>query len=189
MRREFGKTIAELAERDSKVHVIIGDTSYKVFPDLLTKFPLTRNNDGRIDFMKNRIHNFGTAEQSTVAIACGMALEGLIQPWAYFLTPFLVERAFEQIKIGAYLQQPDIKLIGYCDYPDEGPTHALIDEKLPDVFKKNMRVYYPKNSAQTRNAVLESYSHNGPVLISLKKDHEYGSSSKSQNTSETGRVY
>jgi transketolase C-terminal domain/subunit len=167
MRRCFGDIIAEIARADPRVHLIIGDTSYKIFSKFLKTFPLQER------FIDNRLHNFGTAEQSMVNIATGMALEGRIQPWVYALTPFLLERACEQVKLTG-LQRANVKLVGYCDYPDEGPTHALMDERFPEVFRNvGIRTYYPRNSEETIASVRSAHISDGPVIISLKSDPKY----------------
>ncbi len=164
MRYEFGKVIAELAARDKRIHLLIGDTGYKMFPDFLRQFPLSKNP------LEDRLHNFGVSEQSMIGIAGGMAIEGL-QPWVFAITPFLIERPFEQVKIAVDSQNVPVKLVGYCDYPEEGPTHELITPRLADVFT-NIRGFYPTSAAETRRAVLEAYHHPGPTFISLKKDRE-----------------
>ena len=85
MRRRFGNIISQLAEKDEKLYVIVGDIGYRVFDDFRDKFP-------------NRFINMGICEQSIISVASGMALEGL-KPWIYTITPFLIERPFEQIKL------------------------------------------------------------------------------------------
>lgn len=158
MRREFAKVIAELAEKDNEIYLIIGDTGYKHICEYKARFP-------------DRVFNFGTAEQNMIAMAAGMSLEGLVKPWVFAITPFLIERPFEFIKncINYQSEYANVKLVGYADYPEEGPTHSLVNEKLPDVFT-NINVHYPKNSAETREAMYKAYEHHGPDIIILKKD-------------------
>ena len=70
----------------------------------------------------------GICEQSIISVASGMALEGL-QPWVYTITPFLIERPFEQIKLDIDHQNVNVNLVGYADYPTLGPTHTELNAK------------------------------------------------------------
>ena len=75
MRRTFGRAIAELADSDEKIYVLVGDIGYRVFDDFREKHPA-------------RFINMGICEQSIIGVSAGMALEGL-KPWVYTITPFL----------------------------------------------------------------------------------------------------
>jgi len=156
MRKEFGKTILELAKKDERVYLLTGDIGYCIFDEFRKKFP-------------SRFINVGIREQSMISMASGMVLEGL-KPYVYTITPFLIERPFEQIKLDINQQNVNVKLVGYADYPTHGPTHAEIDAKwLMGRFEKIIS-YFPHNSEQTKQALLESYAHQKPTFISLKKD-------------------
>jgi len=156
MRKVFGKTITEIAEKDEKVYLLVADIGYGIFNDFREKFP-------------KRFLNLGVCEQSIIGIASGMALQGL-KPYVYTITPFLIERAFEQIKLDINEQKANVKLVGYADYPRQGPTHKEIDAKWLMGRFQNIDSYFPKNSAETRKFILESYSKQRPAFISLKKD-------------------
>jgi len=156
MRKEFGKIIVELAEKDEKIIVLTGDIGFGVLENFRNLFP-------------DRFFNVGIREQSMIGIAAGMALEGL-KPYAYAITPFLIERAFEQIKIDIDQQNVNVKLIGFADYPLQGPTHAELDGPKLMSLLKNTSNYFPKDSEETRRFLIESYNSNKPAFISLKKD-------------------
>ena len=85
MRRKFGKIICNLAKKDSKIILLVGDIGYGIFDEFRQKYP-------------SRFFNMGICEQSLIGAASGMALQGL-KPWVYTITPFLIERPFEQIKL------------------------------------------------------------------------------------------
>ena len=156
MRRTFGKIITELADRDEKIYVIVGDIGYRVFDEFREKHP-------------DRFINIGICEQSMIGVSAGMALEGL-NPWVYTITPFLIERPFEQVKLDINQQNVNVKLVGYSDYPTLGPTHTELNgKKLMQVFK-NITSYFPKNGDETQKVTYQAYEKKGPAFISLKSD-------------------
>ena len=156
MRRIFGKTMNEIAKKDNKVILLVGDIGYGVFDDFRKNFP-------------NRFINLGICEQSLISVASGMALEGL-KPWVYTITPFLIERPFEQIKLDIDQQNVNVKLVGYADYPTLGPTHSELDAKKLMSLMKNIKSYYPKDSKETEQIVKKANKTSGPTFISLKTD-------------------
>ena len=156
MRRRFGKLINELAYKDDKIVLLVGDIGYGIFDEF-------RKNH------KKRFFNMGICEQSIIGAAAGMALEGL-KPWVYTITPFLIERPFEQIKLDIDQQKVNVCLVGFADYPNLGPTHSELNaKKLMSLFK-NIKSYFPKDGNETEKAVFKSYKNNGPNFISLKTD-------------------
>lgn len=156
MRKEFAKTLVELAENDGDIVLLVGDIGYGVFDEFRKLFP-------------DRFFNIGICEQSMIGIAAGMAIAGL-KPYVYTITPFLIERPFEQIKIDIDQQKVNVTLVGYADYPGQGPTHRELDaEYLVKIFK-NIDSYFPKDSDETKKAVINSYNSEMPTFISLKKD-------------------
>ena len=156
MRRRFGKVISELATKDEKIVLIVGDIGYGVFDDFRKKYP-------------KKFFNLGICEQSIIGFASGLALEGL-KPWVYTITPFLIERPFEQIKLDINQQNVNVKLVGFADYPSLGPSHAELDAKKMMRLFKNIKSYFPKDGRETNLVVKLAYKRRGPVFISLKND-------------------
>ena len=101
MRRSFGKIINELAKKDDKIVLIVGDIGYGIFDEFRKQHP-------------KKFFNLGICEQSIISVSSGMALEGL-KPWVYTITPFLIERPFEQIKLDIDQQNVNVKLFGYSN--------------------------------------------------------------------------
>ena len=124
MRRKFGKLINILAKKDKKIVLLVGDIGYGIFDDFRKDHP-------------KRFFNLGICEQSLIGAASGMALEGL-KPWVYTITPFLIERPFEQIKLDIDQQKANVKLVGFADYPSLGPTHRELDAKHMSKMFKNI---------------------------------------------------
>jgi transketolase len=162
LRRRFGKVITELADRDENIIVLVGDIGYRVFDEFREKYP-------------DRFINLGICEQSMIGVSAGMALEGL-KPWVYTITPFLIERPFEQVKLDIDQQNVNVKLVGFADYSTLGPTHAELNgEKLMQLFT-NITPLFPKDGDETESMVYEAYEKNGPAFISLKSDPTLSSS-------------
>ena len=155
MRRIFGKIINELAFKDNKIVLIVGDIGYGIFDDFRRNHP-------------KKFYNFGICEQSIIGSAAGMALEGL-KPWVYTITPFLIERPFEQIKLDINEQQANVNLVGFADYPTLGPTHAEVDAKKTMRLFKNIQSFFPKNSYETKKFTYEISKRKGPCFMSPKQ--------------------
>ncbi len=156
MRKKFGEVIAQLAEQDKDIYLLVGDIGYKVFDTYRAKFP-------------ERFINIGICEQSMIGVAAGMALEGL-KPWVYTITPFLIERPFEQVKLDIDQQNVNVKLVGYADYPTQGPTHSELNGKVLMGLLKNTHSFFPKDGKETEQFAQAAYNYTGPAFISLKKD-------------------
>lgn len=156
MRKQFAKTLIELAKKDDKIVLLLCDVSYSEIDEFKNLFP-------------DRFFNFGLTEQSVISIAGGMASRGLI-PVVHSLTPFILERPFEQIKIDIDDSNLHVILMGYDDYPTYGITHRPINvEKTIDLFK-NIKGYYPKNNYETEKALKDAYLMRVPAFIRLRKD-------------------
>lgn len=158
MRRAWGQAIMEIAKKDEKMIIINGDVEQEV-SEFKKKYP-------------NRIFNFGLCEQSMIGMAAGMAINGL-RPVLYSITPFLLERPFEQIKIDIDQQNLPVVLVGYSDYPSHGPTHSPLNAEVICSAFKNIKSYFPTNFREAKKNILDAYKSKKPSFISLKKDKLY----------------
>ena len=162
MRRAFGQFIADLADQDPNVVLLVGDIGYRIFDEFRTRHP-------------SRFYNMGICEQSMIGVSSGMAHEGL-KPWVYTITPFLIERPFEQIKLDINEQKANVKLVGYADYPTLGPTHTELDARLLMGLLKNIKSFFPKDGNETKIFSREASLIEGPAFIGLKSDPSLASS-------------
>lgn len=155
MRRAFGKTILRLAEKDKSVILLTGDVEQEI-DEYKERFP-------------DRYYNLGLCEQTMISMAAGMALEGL-RPVVYSLTPFLIERPFEQIKIDIDEQNLPVILVGNADYPTHGCTHRPLNAEGLVALFKNIVGFFPRNMQETEKAMLDAYLMKKPAIICLKND-------------------
>lgn len=163
MRRQFGKTICEIARQDAKVVLLYADVKQNM-DDFEREFP-------------DRIFNVGICEQSMVSMAAGMALEGMI-PFVYSLTPFIFERALEQWKMDVDIQNARVIGCGYAFYPHHGPSQSPIDGCglwLNSIPWRNIIVYRPDTALMADAVYLEmweAYRSGKPAMMVLTKDFE-----------------
>ena len=155
MRRAFGKAIVTLAKKDPRIILITGDveqeiTEYKsLFPD--------------------RYYNMGLCEQSIISIAAGMAAGGL-RPVVYSITPFVLERPFEQIKIDIDEQRLPVILVGNSDYPSHGPTHRPLNARGLSSLFKNVHSFFPTSQVAAEKAIMDAYLMEEPAIICLENE-------------------
>lgn len=158
MRKAFGKTIVDLGKKDPNLFLLTGDVVQemdefkKLYPD--------------------RFYNVGLCEQTMISMAAGMCLEGA-RPVVYSITPFLLERPFEQIKIDIDEQCLPVIMVGFADYPTHGPTHRPLNAEGMAKLFKNIVSFFPRNAEETERSMIEAYLLRKPALICLKKDGKH----------------
>jgi transketolase len=155
MRHIFAEELYKLAKEDHKVIVIIGDVSCPWLEKIKADMP-------------KQYLNIGIMEQTMVSFAAGMALMGF-RPYVYTITPFLIERAFEQIKLDVDFNNLSVTLVGYSDYPESGPTHTENDAALTMCSFNNIKTHYPKDKTKLIKQMREAYEKGGPAFFGLKK--------------------
>lgn len=154
MRTAFANTLTDIALADPLVTLLVGDFSFGSFDRLKSERP-------------KQYINCGVSEQATVGIAAGMAIEGLI-PVIYTITPFLLERAFEQIKLDVDQQNLHVVLAGFDDYPKDGPTHSPLSVPALCSLLKNTILWEPVSAIAASDALHTAYHANCPSFIHLK---------------------
>ncbi len=121
-RQAFARTASELVDEDLSVALVYAEISGQYLRDVEQRHP-------------DRVVNVGIREQLLVAVGAGIALTGM-RPIVHTFGAFLVERAFEQVKLGFNHQDVGGVLVGSggsFDGAAAGRTHqapgdvALID--------------------------------------------------------------
>ncbi len=150
----FGKLLLDKAKEDKNVIAVITDTGYNIIDGFKENFP-------------DRLFNLGICEQSAIGVAAGMALEGKTV-FVYGITPFLLERPFEQVKLDIQQQGVKVILAGYDDFPEEGPTHNPLDiDKMMDLL--GMVYFTPKTEEELTKDFKEALEYNGPSFIHIAR--------------------
>lgn len=149
-REQFARTAADLVRTDDSVALVYAEISGQFFGEVEAEFP-------------ERVVNVGIREQLLVNVGAGIALTGM-RPIVHTFGSFLVERAFEQIKLGFGHQDVGGVLVGSggsYDLSTAGRTHqspgdmALLDT-LPGVS-----LHAPGTAIEVDNALRIATSGDG----------------------------
>lgn len=85
MRETFVATTTALLEEDPRTAVVLADISADAFEPAMSRHP-------------DRVLNVGIREQLMAGVAGGLALTGM-RPFLHSYAPFVVDRAYEQLKL------------------------------------------------------------------------------------------
>ncbi len=146
MRKAFSKIVIDLMDKDERVVVLLGDIGVFAFQPVFDKYP-------------NRIFNVGILEQSMVGMAAGLAIAGFI-PIVHTIEPFLVDRAFEQIKIDFGYQELKGTIVGVDvskTAPNLGYTHQCPYALEHMAHVQGMSVFEPKTPEEFDSLLKENY--------------------------------
>lgn len=151
LRPIFAKTMSAVAQGDEKLVVIVGDISHGIFSDFRSEFP-------------NRYFNIGISEPAMVNVAAGLSASGLI-PVIHTITPFLIERSYEQIKLDFAYQNLGANFVsvgGAFEYSKLGCSHhCYSDYSLLSKFE-SCDIYYPGSENEFSNIFKDVYN-NGRI--------------------------
>ena len=156
MRSKFAEICLDTVTKDSKAVVLIGDISHYLLKDVES-------------FSPNRFYNIGICEQATVSIAAGMAIEGM-KPIVHTIAPFVIERAYEQIKVGLGYQKTDVTIVtvgGTYDYSNLGSTHHCYSDIGLMRSIPGMEVYAPSSPIEFETLFQENWGNGNPKYFRL----------------------
>lgn len=155
LRRAFFDNLSEMADKDDKIRLIVGDLGFSFMEDFAERHP-------------DKFINFGIAEQAMVGVASGMALGGL-KPYVYSGAIFVIMRPYEQVRDDVCYNNLNVKLIGTGASGFLGFTHNFEGtENEEDLLKNlpNLERYYPESEEELATAMKDSYK-DKPTYIRL----------------------
>ncbi len=145
MRTAFAAEASELLDEDPLTAVVLAEISADLFAKAAARHP-------------DRMLNVGIREQLMVSVAGGLALAGM-RPIVHSYAPFLVERAFEQVKLDLAHQGGHAVLVSIgasYDAAQSGRTHqAPGDVTLVDSVP-GFSVVVPGHPAEVRGLLREA---------------------------------
>lgn len=156
MRETFLRVTEEILDADPDVAVVLADISAAQLAGAAQRHP-------------DRVINVGIREQLLVSAGAGLALAGL-RPIVHTFPSFLVERAFEQIKLDFSHQDVGGVLVSYgasYDMSTEGRTHQAPGDVLLMDSLPGWTIHVPGHADEARRLLLESIPGDGRVYLRL----------------------
>jgi len=156
MRRQFVVTLERLLEEDSRVVLLLGDIGVFGFRHSFAKFPM-------------RTPNIGILEQASISFAAGLAKEGFI-PVFHSIAPFVVERAYEQLKDDFCYQALGGNFVSVgasYDYAALGCTHHCPADISLMKSLPSMQVAVPGHPHELDTLFIQAYANGCPTYFRL----------------------
>lgn len=161
MRNTFAEIMHSVGKVDEKLVVLVGDISHFALQDFAKACP-------------GRFYNVGICEPTIVSMAAGLSHSGL-HPVAHTITPFLIERSFEQIKLDFCYQELGGTLISVgsaFDYTGLGCSHFCYNDIAIIKSLPRTQIIYPAMPNEFEILFKETYANNFLSYFRLpKKKH------------------
>jgi transketolase len=161
MRIAFIKALMEMARKDERIWLLVGDVGYTVVEPFAQEFP-------------ERYINVGVAEQNMVGIAAGLALCGKVV-FVYSIANFPTERCVEHIRNDVCYHKTNVKIVatgGGFAYGAQGVTHHGTDDIGVMRSLPNMTIVVPGDPIESGLATRAIAKWAGPCYLRLVKSGE-----------------
>jgi transketolase len=160
MRQQFIDTTTALLDDDPRTAVVLADISAASFAGAAAAHP-------------DRVLNVGIREQMMLGVAGGLALTGM-RPFVHSYATFVVDRAYEQIKLDLNHQGVGAVLVSIgasYDGSYYGHTHfSPADVSLIDTLD-GWTVHVPGHPDEVAPMLRAAAAHDGPVYVRLTERH------------------
>ena len=154
-REAFGRALVELGHENKDVVVVDADLSKSTMTTYFAKeFP-------------DRFFSCGIAEANMVGVGAGLAMAGKI-PFVASFSVFVMNKGFEQMRIGAAYGRSNLKVVGThsgISIGEDGPSQMSVEEIGLACSLAGFVVIAPADEASTKALVRAAAAHDGPVFI------------------------
>lgn len=161
MRATFFKTLEKLYKTNKDIFILTADLGYKLFDNFRLTCP-------------ERFYDIGVAEANMIGVAAGLSLTNK-NVYCYSIIPFLVMRAYEQIRVDIAYHNLNVKLIGVgggFTYGLEGMTHFGLEDFALMRSLPNMSIVVPADPLEAEVLANISSEYLGPLYIRLGRTGE-----------------
>jgi transketolase len=161
MRTAFIETLFELAKKDGRIVLIVGDLGFSVVESFMNQLP-------------KQFVNAGVAEQNMTGMAAGMAITGKVV-FTYSIANFPTLRCLEHIRNDICYHKANVKVVaigGGFAYGALSATHHATEDLGIMRMLPEMVVVAPGDPVEARQATRAVYDYNGPCYLRLGKAGE-----------------
>jgi len=162
IRQQFADTMLDVGKKDKGLVVLVGDISHFRLQPFAKACP-------------GRYYNVGICEPTIVNMAAGLARVGFF-PVVHTIAPFIIERAFEQIKLDFCYQDLGVSLIS-CgsafDYSTLGYSHHCYDDFSLIKGLPGTQIIYPGMANEFDTLFKQTYG-NGRITYMRITNHSHG---------------
>lgn len=154
-REAYGQALAELAKKNPNVVALDADLMKSTYS---------------VKFFKEAPERFwtvGIAEANMVGIACGLAMCGKI-PFASSFAVFLMDKGFDQLRVGAAYPHVNAKFVGShsgISIGEDGPSQMAVEDIALACGLAGFVVIVPSDEVSTRALVHRMAEHVGPMYM------------------------
>lgn len=158
MRGYFAYYLYKEMQKNKDIVVITADLGYKMYDDIQNTF-------------SGRYYMVGAGEQGAVGLAIGLALSGKI-PIVYSISPFLLYRPFEALRLYIDREKIPVKLVGSGrdkDYNQDGFSHWAHDDVKIISNLANIVMLRPDKKEEIEEVVQRLVHTDQPIYLNLRR--------------------
>jgi transketolase len=159
MRNHFKKVVLNLAEKDEKIVLLLGDISVYLLKDFADRYP-------------DRFYNVGICENTLISMAAGMSSQKL-HPIVHTIAPFITERCYEQVKLDMCYNRAGGNIVscgGSFDYAWDGATHHCYTDLELMRMLPGMEVMQPGNKKELGTLIETQYANGNASYFRIPAD-------------------
>lgn len=145
-RQQFADTMLAVGQENQQLVVMVGDIGHGMLKPFAAACP-------------GQYYNIGILEPTMISIGAGLAASGLV-PVIHTIAPFMIERAFEQIKLDfCYHKLPgNIVTVGSAfDYSNLGCTHHCYGDFAMLKTLQRIEVCFPASGVEFDQLFRQAY--------------------------------
>lgn len=179
MRNKFSETLANLANKNKNIYIVVADISPA----------------GKMEtFQKNhseRFINVGVAEQTMIGVCAGLAASKKI-PFAYTIATFSLYRPFEMVRDDLCYQNLPVTIVGMgagTIYSTLGGTHLTQEDISIARSLPNMKILAPCDPNELEECIKYCVKNKkGPIYLRIGKSGEKNFTSKASEKWKFGKI-